>query len=206
MNEEKKVPLEDRPLRFLDIETLGTGHHQPIVEIGIVDGTGRTVLDTPVRPAPDPAAYIADAEDKALEWSGYLDEKGNVAKRYRDAPTLGDLAPRIIEALDGAQVWGHSIWFDVQRLRDQLRKAGVDVPRRLAVPCFGVEALAAEHMPWLTSFRLTNLATALGFSTERAHTARFDANLARLVYHQLHRAHRLDRWVLKVRSTERGAK
>lgn len=202
---EKKIPLAERPLRFMDLETLGIGHHQPIVEIAILDHAGKVLVGSYVKPAPEPEAYIADADPQALQWSRYLDDRGRVTERYRNAPTLAQLAPKIIEALDGCQVWGHTIWFDVQRLRDHLKAAGVEVPKRLAVPCFGVETLAAEHLPFLTSFRLTNLAKALGFNTDGAHTARADANMARLVYHQLYQGGRLDRWLLKHRAIERGA-
>ena len=52
-------------------------------------------------------------------------------------------------------------------------------------------------MPYLKHFSLTAIAEALGLDTEGAHTAAVDANLARLVYHKLHRANRLDRWVLQ---------
>lgn len=205
MTDEKKIPLQERPLRFLDLETLGLAARQPIIEIGIVDGEGKTLLDTYVCPTPSAEAYIADAEEKAIEWSGYVDDAGKVAAKFREAPTLAQLAPKIIDALDGCQVWGHSIWFDVQRLRDHLKWNGIEVPRKLAVPCFGVEALAAEHMPYLTSFRLTSIAEALGVNTKGAHTARADANMARMIYHQLRQAGRLDRWMIHHRAVERRA-
>ena len=111
---------------------------------------------------------------------------------------LYEVAPEIIRALDGCQVWGQSVQFDVWKLRHWLDVYEVDYPPRMAVPCFNIETLAAEHLPFLRRFSLTSLAKALGIDTKGAHTARVDANLARLIYEALHRSTPLNRWLIEL--------
>ena len=142
MSDDDRLPLSERPLRFIDCETLGLQDHHPIIELGILDSDGRRLIDTLIKPPPAqrplaqkhlPTFDMAEADEKALEYSGFVG-----SERWRFAPELDTVAPKILAALDGCQVWGHTVQFDVWKLRHWLGLYGIDVPRRLGVPCFNV--------------------------------------------------------------------
>jgi DNA polymerase III epsilon subunit-like protein len=204
--------LAERPLRFVDTETLGLLDYHPIIEIAILDGNGRPLLDTLVKPPPAwrvgpgrslPTFDMELCDPVALEYSGYMDADGIVDPRWRDAPELHEIADPIIEALSGCQVWGHTIQFDIWKLRHWFRLYGVDFPPNLDVPCFNVETLAAEHLPFLEHFSLTAIADALGVPSGRAHTAHGDAVMAWQVHSHLCRAEKLDRWLFQTNHLKR---
>lgn len=183
---EARHALCDLPVRFLDIETLGLEPHHPIVEIAIVDEEGKTLLHERVRPPGDLDEHAKLADPHALEWSGFADaDTRQVSARYLDLMlTLDNLKPELEELLCGAQIWGHSVWFDVQKLRDHF-KGDPWMPRRFGLPFFGVETLAAIRNPKLTHFSLVAIAETLGISTDGAHTALADACMAQQIYAEL---------------------
>lgn len=187
----ERVPLSHRPLRFVDCETLGILEEHPIIEFAIIDQQRRTIFDKKIKP---PASFDVQRSDpKALEYSGYLDADGNVSEAWRIAPTLDEVAPDIIKALDGAQVWGHTTWFDINKLRYWFGIYKIDFPPRLGVPCFCIETLAAEHLSFLEHFSLTAIAEALGIDTSHAHTALPDARMVFDIRAILIQANREDR-------------
>jgi len=204
-----RKPLRERPLRFIDIESLGTEQHHPIIELAILDGEGNVLMDTKVKaPPPErkpgPRAHLptfdpALADEKAVEYSGYytahIGDEWHIDSRWNLTLELDQHAEALFHHLQGCQVWGHTTQFDVWKLRRWLKLYGIELPYRFGVPCFNVESLAAEHLPFAKSFSLTSICEALGIDTTGAHTARADANMARLIHSRLIRAGKLDRWV-----------
>ena len=92
-----------------------------------------------------------------------------------DAPTLADLAPRIIELLDGAVFVAHDIRFDMPFLRWSL------LQRDQAFPCHtGLCTLQLSRALWpdLPSHSLSELAVSLGLSHVKPHRAGDDAEAA----------------------------
>ncbi|WP_298462104.1 3'-5' exonuclease [uncultured Cellulomonas sp.] len=96
---------------ILDTETTDLFGH--VVQIGIVDLQGRTLMNTLVRP---PAAIT----DEATAIHG-LDDAAVAA-----APSLSALAPVLLELTAGRQVLAYNASYDRQVLVDGLIAAGVD--------------------------------------------------------------------------------
>lgn len=112
-----KLKLE-RPLAIFDLETTGLNISQDrIVEIGIIkvypDGTEETFSSkvNPEMPIPEEVSLI----------------HGIYAKDIEDAPTLKDLAPRIVAFVGDADLAGYnSNKFDIPVLAEEMLRVGSD--------------------------------------------------------------------------------
>lgn len=198
-------PYHARPRRFVDTETLGFRIEQPIVELAILDEFGRPLFNKKIAPPPSrrpdaeahlPSYRLELAHEEAAVFSGYIVD-GKVSPEWDDALELHHHAPAILKALTGTQVWGHTTWFDTERLRWWLTRYGIELPPRFATPAFDVATLAAEHMPYLRSMSLTSIAQALGISTDQAHTAAGDARMVFEIHRRLAGCSREDRGLFR---------
>lgn len=107
--------MDCRDIRIIDIETTGLDpHSDEIVQIAIIDGMGKVLLDSLVRPC------FNDSWVEAQAIHGISPDD------VRDAPTLAELHDSIIAAMDGARIiagYNH-IAFDIPFLRN----AGIEIP------------------------------------------------------------------------------
>lgn len=154
---------QDRPLCFFDLEATGVNTAEDrIVEICIirreVDGSEKTLstLVDPECPIPPESSEVHHISDE--------DVKGK--------PTFKQLAPQVLEILDGADLAGYNIKsFDVPMLAAEIKRAGVEVKgqKRRIVDAYLVFKRQEPH----------NLATAARFYCglvlgEEAHRADAD--------------------------------
>lgn len=97
---------------YLDTETTGFSAYagDAIVEIAIVDDTGRTVIDTLV----NPGCHIP--------WQA-RNVHGITDSMVRRKPTLEQLLPRICELIAGEHLVIYNAAFDTQFFPDRLRQA-----------------------------------------------------------------------------------
>lgn len=99
----------------LDVET--TGFHGRICEIGVLDTTGRVLLDTLVDPqVPMPAA--------AQQVHGITSEE------LEGAPTWSQLAPTVEQLLGGRTVIAYNAPFDQGRIHAEQRRLDRETPGR----------------------------------------------------------------------------
>ena len=90
--ERARTILQGSPL-FFDTETTGLGSNAEIVEVGIVDAVGKTVLESLVRPR-------RRIPSDAIAVHGISNEM------VRDAPTWGEVWPQVRQLFTGRRV-GH---------------------------------------------------------------------------------------------------
>lgn len=100
---------------ILDTETTGLGIWSQIVQIAIIDQTGRVLLDTLVRPTREP-------DQQAVAIHGLTNE------RLQDAPFFPDVREQIVQAIAGKRVIIYNASFDLDMLfqSDELFRCDVD--------------------------------------------------------------------------------
>lgn len=77
---------------FFDLELTGVYNHDEILSVSIVDGTGRIIMDTLVKPV------------HKKKWKRTEKIHGITPEMVQDAPHLSDLIPRIKEIFEGADI------------------------------------------------------------------------------------------------------
>jgi DNA polymerase III epsilon subunit family exonuclease len=97
----------------------------------------------------------------------------------QDAPRFHQVAPQILELLDGGIFVAHNVDFDYPFLREHLSAAGHD-PSPWPTMC--TVRLAAHHFPNGTSCRLGSLAAICGIELENHHRAVDDARATAEVF------------------------
>lgn len=133
-----QLPIGSVPFCVVDVETTGLSpSYDRIVEISIIrlepDGDATVVLDSLV----DPQRPVAGTE-----------VHGITDADVREAPTFEQLAPEVLEALDGAVLASYNVYFDLRFLRHELGGAGfeLDVPYVCAMyfrPLLGIGSRSA---------------------------------------------------------------
>jgi DNA polymerase-3 subunit epsilon len=147
----------------IDVETTGLfpGGTDRIVEIAVVhvdpDGTITGRWDTLLNPG-------RDLGPQRIHHIG----AGDVL----DAPTFGDIAPRLVELLSGRVVVAHNASFDTRFLRAELDRIGY--AQELSIVSLCTMQLAREFLPG-AGRSLKDCCDAFGIELENAHRASIDA-------------------------------
>lgn len=161
--------LEEDPL-FFDTETTGLGPGDEIVEVGIVDAEGATLLDSLVRPVgriPSDAAAV----------------HGITNAMVRDAPTWETVWPRVKGLFAGRTVGIFNAEFDLRMLRQSHERRGLEwEPMGGSAFCvmklyarFYAERLGLGSARWQG---LQKAGRQCGIPSRNAHRAAADARLA----------------------------
>ena len=107
-----------RSLRFAVVDTETTGSRanggDRVMEVGIVhvhDGVATTALDMLVNPQRDISPYVSRLT--GIRWD-----------MLHEAPTFGDVADRILDALDGCVFVAQNVRFDWRFLSTELQRCG----------------------------------------------------------------------------------
>ncbi len=172
----ERVPLLQRPLAFLDVETTGLkpGHHE-ITEIAI-DHSKYGTWSCRVRPR-----FLDRAEQRALEIQGFNETD------WEGAPTFGAVAGKIIEWTENTILIGHNIaGFDIPMLHGCFEMAELS-SRDISRAVVDTMTLAIEHLvpKGLKSLSLRAVCDFLKISNEGEHTALADVMRVKDVYEKL---------------------
>ncbi|MCP1123201.1 ATP-dependent DNA helicase DinG [Bacillus sp. 3103sda1] len=100
----------------------------------------------------------------------------------RQAPLFRDVAPMIIELLQGAYFVAHNVHFDWNFLKEELRQAGFS-----EVTCPKIDTVELAHilLPTADSYKLRDLAKRYGFDHDQPHRADSDAMVTAEIFLQL---------------------
>ena len=98
---------------FLDFETTGSGtlRTDEVLEVGIIDEAGNVLVDTLVRPA------------WRQTWDTTQKIHGISPDNVVDAPTMEQVTPYLIKALEGRRVIIFNAPFDVRFMPDEVQQA-----------------------------------------------------------------------------------
>lgn len=190
MSDSKKVPLQEKPLTFVDVETTGLDPQvQEIIEFAAVrDDTGES-FTTKIKPK-----RIETASEYALKLNGYTEEA------WADAPEMADILPEIVEFLKDSVIAGQNPRFDAKFINAASKEHGIDL--RVDYHVIDVATLTYEHLfpCGIDSLSLKNVCEFLGIPPEpEVHRALNGVLTARKVYHILLRANCLQRLRWKMR-------
>ena len=101
----------------------------------------------------------------------------------KNAPAADEVLPRMIDFIGGACLVGHNVRFDLGFLCYELAGAGRKL--RQDTPVLDTLKLAKDLLPYLSSYRLSSVALALGIIVQETHRAMADVELTATVYERL---------------------
>ncbi len=184
-----ETPWLDAPIAFIDTETTGRDPNvDRIVEVGIVLGVGGSVrsrkswLVNPGFPIPEESASVHGIRD------------ADVA----DKPSIAEVMPEILAALEGAIPAAYNAEFDRAFFRAELARSNVGAQKlppamRREVEWLDPLVFARELYRDEQSRALGEMATRLGITLANAHRATDDAEAALMVLYALAKDPRLPR-------------
>jgi DNA polymerase-3 subunit epsilon len=145
--------------RFLiiDSETTGLGSDDELCSIGIIDGSGNTILDSLIKPT------------RPIPWN-VTRIHGITDRHVADAPTFADLYPQIAELLANEVVVVYNLSFDRRMLAQSGALHRLPAFRYREVHCAMLE-YAKFHGEWNYSrggYRWHKLADACGYCDIKA--------------------------------------
>lgn len=148
---------------FFDLELTGVYEHDEIISISILDGNGKLIMDTLVKPT------------HTKKWKKTEKIHGITPEMVADAPYLSELTPQIKEIFENADVliaygistdFGHIKYiYETQKERDRLR-------RKTRCAANEYVRFIQEHHPELTHASLSDAMACLGVEWDGvAHTS-----------------------------------
>lgn len=147
---------------ILDVETTGLSpKHDRVIEIAVVrmDGEGRIVDEWTTR-------FNPEGPVGATHIHGITDAD------VRDSPLFRAVAADLVPYIAGLPLVAHNARFDLAFLRNELSRAGWDVPW---LPAYCTLDGSRHYLPELDRRRLVDCCWATGVSLENAHSALGDA-------------------------------
>ncbi|MFS4467123.1 exonuclease domain-containing protein [Maribacter sp. 2210JD10-5] len=161
---------------IVDIETTGNGiKGNRITEISIFKYDGHEIVDeftSLVNPECEIPFFITGLT-------------GIDNDMVRNAPLLEDIAPKIIEITQDCIFVAHSVNFDYNVIKNELKDIGLDFIRKKLCTV----RLSRKLLPGYHSYSLGKLCSAIGIPLTDRHRARGDAHATVLLFHKLLRVH-----------------
>ena len=162
---------------FFDLELTGFYDHDEIISISIVDGTGKTVMNTLVRPI------------HKKKWKQTEKIHGITPDMVADAPTLEELTPEIKEIFTGADnLIAYGVSTDYSHIKAIYETEAEQRALHDKVRCCANEFVhyAQEHRPDVQHASLTDAMATLAISWDGiAHTSMADTVACRKVWDAL---------------------
>lgn len=107
----------------------------------------------------------------------------------RNAPKLEEIAPNILEITTDTIFVAHSVNFDYNVIKNELKNIGLDFSRKKLCTV----RLSRKLLPGYSSYSLGKLCSAIGIPLTDRHRARGDAHATMLLFHKLLRAKDADK-------------
>lgn len=157
---------------IVDIETTGNGiKGNRITEISIFKYDGHDLVDeftSLVNPECEIPFFITGLT-------------GIDNDMVRNAPVLQDVAPKILEITKDTIFVAHSVNFDYNVIKNELKGIGLEFSRKKLCTV----RLSRKLLPGYNSYSLGKLCSAIGIPLTNRHRARGDAHATMLLFHKL---------------------
>lgn len=142
-----------RGYAVLDFETTGLSPKRGdrILEVGAVYMNADLTIDRGIETLVNPQRDV-----------GPTHVHGVTARDVFDAPTFDQIAPALLDMLDGRVIVGHNISFDLRFLVAELEREGYEVPEIVAIDTMQVARTLLKQDP-PPSFKLHDLSAHLGY-------------------------------------------
>lgn len=160
---------------IVDIETTGNGiKGNKITEISIFKYDGHRIVDE--------FTSLVDPECEIPYFITRLTGIDN--DMVRNAPTIGEIAPDILRITEGSIFVAHSVNFDYNIIKNELKGVGLEFVRKKLCTV----RLSRKLLPGYHSYSLGKLCSALKIPLTDRHRARGDAHATTLLFEKLLRA------------------
>ena len=182
-------------LAFIDTETTGLDPNKAaILEIAIIrveEGVEVDRYHTFVKPTKE---EMVNANPKALTINGYDPEK------WEDAPSIEEVAGRVVAILGNCTLVGHNVSFDESMVKAVFLRHGIN--KKIPYHKIDTVTLVFEHLfpIGLKRASLDSVRDFLGWDKKNAHTALKDTEDVMGLYNTLWRISFLGRLKLRIRS------
>ena len=162
--------IDSAVFNFIDVETTGLSPDSArVCEVALIGFKGAarvnhfSSLINPGGPIPPTASRI----------NGITDEM------VRSSPSFGDVAPKLLDLLEGSVIVAHNAPFDINFLKMELSRVGLKFPEHLQV--VDTLEIARGHYKF-TNNRLGTIAGELNLSSENWHRALADVEMTRKIF------------------------
>ena len=182
-------------LAFIDTETTELDPNKAaILEIAVIrveEGVEVDRYHTLVKPTKE---EMANANPKALTINGYDPEK------WEDAPSIEEIAGKVITILENCTLVGHNVSFDESIINTTFLRHGIN--KKIPYHKIDTVTLVFEHLfpIGLKRASLDSVRDFLGWDKKNAHTALKDTEDVMRLYNMLWRISFLGRFMLRIRS------
>jgi DNA polymerase III epsilon subunit-like protein len=175
MEKRKRIPVFEKELVFLDLETTGLDPNiHEIIEIAIVNLNGDVLINSKLKPL-----HIERAQPEALYINGYSEEK------WADAPLLSEMADQIASCLKDKIVAGHNVSFDLSFVKSSLSSVDKELLSGIGYHKVDTATLAFAVLKNVESLSLMPLCQLAGIEIAQAHRALDDIQATRKLYIKL---------------------
>ena len=165
-----KQQIDEAVFNFIDVETTGLSPDSArVCEVALIGFKGAarvnhfSSLVNPGGPIPPTASRINGITDDMV----------------RSSPAFGEVAPKLLDLLEGSVIVAHNALFDINFLKMEFSRVGLKFPERLPV----VDTLEIARGHWkFTNNRLGTIAGELNLSSENWHRALADVEMTRKIF------------------------
>ncbi|SHJ79937.1 exonuclease domain-containing protein [Pseudozobellia thermophila] len=157
---------------IVDIETTGNGiKGNKITEISIFKYDGHKIVDE-----------FTTLVDPGCEIPYFITRLTGIDNdMVRNAPTIGEIAPDIMRITEGSIFVAHSVNFDYNIIKNELKGVGLEFVRKKLCTV----RLSRKLLPGYHSYSLGKLCSALNIPLTDRHRARGDAHATTLLFEKL---------------------
>ena len=162
--------IDEAVFNFIDVETTGLSPDSArVCEVALIGFKGAARLNNfsslinPGMPIPATASRINGITDDMV----------------RQSPAFGEVALKLLDLLEGSVIVAHNALFDINFLKMEFSRVGLNFPERLPV----VDTLEIARGHWkFTNNRLGTIAGELNLSNENWHRALADVEMTRKIF------------------------
>lgn len=164
-----KKKIKSDPV-YLDTETTGLESTDEIVEIAIVNSSGKVIFESfvrPQKPIPASATAINNITNAMVEYS----------------PSWAEIWPTIRNLLQGHPIGMYNAEFDIRMIMQSLEIN--NLPNITKLSAFDIMKVYSDYMRSDRRFRLEQAGRNLGIVIPNSHRAADDTLLTRAIFHSI---------------------